>query len=205
MVDSFPGAERILRRRFSTTGKLIATPWDILPSCSAKNLLVFHNSLRCTSFYSQFATLQWVWLGEWVCWFVCSTKSSFESIFTLALQCPFYLKMHSQGKKSFAKFFWSIHKYQSLISFRCPRSVAINLISNAVLFEWNEINAVLFKLYEMIVSLNLTYAIPFLMYLCLWFHLSCNIFKLFVQVVKAIHWSKNVLPFISYLSNKRRI
>ena len=105
------------------------------------------------------------------------------------MQCPFLLKTHFQEAKSFAKFFWNMYKYPSLISFPCHRSVAVNSVSNAVLFEWNEIHAVLFKLYEML-------------YIHLWFHSSCNFFKIFVQIIKAIHRSKKVLPVISYVSNK---
>ena len=72
----------------------------------------------------------------------------FYSCFTML----FFLKTHSQEAKSFTKFFWSIFIYLFLISFRYLCSVAVNSISNAVLFEWNEIHAVLFKLYGMFVS-----------------------------------------------------
>ena len=159
--------ERILRWRFSTAGKLIAGPSDIPPSSSAKIccFLITVSVARRFIPALTFATLQLVLLGGCVCWFIYSSKSSFGSSFTLDLLFSFFLKTHSQEVQSFAMFFWSICKHPSLISFRCPRSVAVHSILNAVLFELNEINTVLFKLYEMFVSLNLTYAIPFFMYL----------------------------------------
>ena len=116
-------------------------------------MLVCHNSVARRFIAAvTFATSQLVWVGACVCWFSCPAKSPFGSSFTLALQCPFFLKPHSQVAKSFTKFFWSIFIYPSLISFRYLCSVAVNSISTQCCFEWNEINAVLFKLYGMFVS-----------------------------------------------------
>ena len=154
-------------------GKLIPAPSNIPVSCSTKICWFVITVFVACHFIPAltFATSQLVWLGGCVCWMVCSTKSSFRSRFTLALQCPFLVKMHSQEVNSFAKFFWSIYNCPSLISFCCPRSVAVNLISKAVLFEWNEINAVLFMWH-------------------LWFYPFCSFFKLFALIIKAIHWIK---------------
>ena len=81
-----------------------------------------------------------------------SSKIAFWIKFYSCFTMPFFLKTHSQEAKSFTKFFWSIFIYLFLISFRYLCSVAVNSISNAVLFEWNEIHAVLFKLYGMFAS-----------------------------------------------------
>ena len=72
-----------------------------------------------------------------------------------------------------------------------------------MLFGWNEINVVLFKNSIKYLSLWIQHNMLF-HFSCidLWFHSNYNLFKLFVQIIKAIHWSKNILPFISYLNNK---
>ena len=102
-------AERILRQRFSTTGKLTAAPSDISPSYSAKVCWFIITVSVAHRFVPNFTftTSQLDLLSGCLCWFVCSTKWFFGRSFTLALQCPFLLKRYSWEVKSFAKFIWS--------------------------------------------------------------------------------------------------
>ena len=49
---------------------------------------------------------------------------------------------------------------------------------------------------------NICYSIFYVSSCIISMYSSCNFFKLFVQIIKVIHWSKKVLPFVSYPSNK---
>ena len=71
------------------------------------------------------------------------------------------------------------------------------------MFQWNEINAVFIKLYETFVSLNLTYDIPYFMYLYIeakkFFH---SFFTWLIRAHFCFSLVVSVLPFISCPSNK---
>ena len=77
--------EQIFRRRFSTTSKFIIAPSDISASYSAKIywFVITASILRRFNSTVTFATSQLVYLGAYVCWCICSTKSTFRQSFTL--------------------------------------------------------------------------------------------------------------------------
>ena len=74
-------AERIICLRFSTTGKLISSPSNVLASCSAK-ICWFVNTVSVVRRFFPgltFATSQLVWLVGYECWFVFGFAMLFSS------------------------------------------------------------------------------------------------------------------------------